>query len=1521
MSLQTFASEFLTFLEKREERLLSWGFYNVRWTPADIEAAFAADAPSDLQNAWQELAAEGRTLRSVIQQMQQRNLLYAVPDTLDSYRTRFAEGVRLLANLRQMFKDSDWATGPRLVSDIKLHLAPRQYPRRDQTAASVWERLRPLCPRSQAALIERCFFALATQGGVPLSFAGFQVRAFEHIISRYASSGLTGSVICAGTGSGKTKAFYIPAFLRIAPELDQPPFTKLIAIYPRNVLLADQLREAIAEAEKLRPVLLESGLRPIRFGALLGYTPYRRWFESAEPKKYHWERRGDAAVIPYLKSPTDGGRSDLLWRDEDRLAGRTCLYRERAAQPDLPADVLALTREELIQRPPDVLFLSLEMLNREMCNPQWQTVFGMRRGPDRSPRLLLLDEVHAHEGLAGAQAAWVLRRWRHWARVSSLHVTGLSATLRDAPQHLATLAGLLPSLVQEFRPRTAPACDSELESEGIEYNLAVKGDPAAGASLLATSIQAGMLLGRLLTPRRLGPSGPGVELRPEEFFRSKVFGFSDNLDSVNRWFSDMSDAENRLRLASLRRQPAPGTQDNIRRRRFQEGQVWELPARLGHDLAQPLTVTRCSSQDPGADPNSDLIIATSSLEVGFDDPEVAIILHHKSPGSMSSFIQRKGRAGRTRRSRPWTTVVLSDYGADRWAFHSAEHLFQPEVDALILPALNPYVLRVQLAHYLIDWIGRRLGGNLSAYRYLAGPDSFPPTPELQTRATQLLRGLLEQGQTWRDFDRDISQFFRYATGLEEDAAREQLNGILWHEPRPLMMEVIPALLRKLEATWRYTYPPPGATVEDAGSNRPLPQFVPKATFAELDLGEAVLELDPYRGRRREPETMPISRLLLEACPGRVSKRFATTPGEPGYWHPHSANLQPGQNLVSVAELFPHHIFLEAVNGVAVLEPHAAAVAHRALQYNDTSNSLWQWQTRALVQGEGEPLPVREDSPWRDVFSSAQAYLHSNAEWVELLRYAEGCRFDIRRNKQSITGTLRLRRDVGGGASEPQAVGFRLCADGIRFVLRPDHLASRPQLSAETLNRFRADYFRYRLATSAELSAAINPFQADWLAETSLAMLTATASAQRGTLAAAQDRLENRRPEAAARVLDVIFQLRGVTAAGDEEHGRLRQTLLDLWGNPAVRGQILALEQVLWAQPDATFAAWVRQRYAATLAQAIRVAMVSMAPQVNEDDLTVDVLLRVDGGYDLIVAEPSPGGLGQIETIVREIQRQPRRFLDGLEFALAYCPRERSAANLLAIAQAASAERRTGGHLSAAFAQARAASGFSDLEAAKDQLQAALLTRGFSAVRSLVVSVATKLLRPASDARSDRLITSLDCAWRRRSHRLNIAVPARTFAYICAHHPRISRVLSAYIESIGGEPPTAPQLFAQIQQLVLETCTDSCPECLNQKGRFYDLGLPSRALTREWLDMEIQTIFLAANPQGWQDDARQILQDHGRVRLSAGPAQSAALAQALPALCVAELNLQALRASVCIGRVEQVADTLSVVLHIPDFVHG
>ena len=201
--------------------------------------------------------------------------------------------------------------------------------------------------------------------------------------------------------------------------------------------------------------------------------------------------------------------------------------------------------------------------------------------------------------------------------------------------------------------------------------------------------------------------------------------------------------------------------------------------------------------------------------------------------------------------------------------------------------------------------------------------------------------------------------------------------------------------------------------------------------------------------------------------------------------------------------------------------------HRPEEVSDTSNAQWMWQTVARVQGEGELLPVRAVAPWSHVFTEACAYLHSSSAWIDLVRYSEESGFEMRRSKQAVSGSLRLQRAGDAGSVERQAVGFRLRADGVRFVLSAEHLNSRPPLAGAVLDRFRADYFKFRVSQSPDLRGLVNSFQAGWLSDMSLAMLAATAMAKKCSLEEAQNHLDGVRSQSAARVLDVIFQMRGV----------------------------------------------------------------------------------------------------------------------------------------------------------------------------------------------------------------------------------------------------------------------------------------------------------------------------------------------------------------------------------------------------------
>ena len=175
------------------------------------------------------------------------------------------------------------------------------------------------------------------------------------------------------------------------------------------------------------------------------------------------------------------------------------------------------------------VFTTTEMLNRCLSDGWSMHVFGVGRNAPRPPSFLLLDEVHTYEGVSGAQAAFLLRRWR---RLVGRAVTwvGLSATLANAPSFFASLCGLTEDAVSYVRPDP-----EQLHEVGREYQVVLRGDPTSQTALLSTSIQALMLLRRILdkTPAEHGAFG------------SRVFAFCDNLDLVNRLYRQLLDAEGR----------------------------------------------------------------------------------------------------------------------------------------------------------------------------------------------------------------------------------------------------------------------------------------------------------------------------------------------------------------------------------------------------------------------------------------------------------------------------------------------------------------------------------------------------------------------------------------------------------------------------------------------------------------------------------------------------------------------------------------------------------------------------------------------------------------------------------------------------------------------------------------------------------------------------------------------------------------------------------------------------------------
>ena len=984
----------LTALERREARLLCWGYVDVGFTDADVER-LAEDYVSQLR--------EHVDAEELVDDLMRRGLLLEVDrDREVVLRTRMAETVRLAARLRQLFSNHAsgpaWQSAATLVSDYRFALRPRLYPRRDLSVAQVIDELRggnvtaELLKGAETLLLGR---------GAGFTLSRFQVDGAAAILEGLRAGQDRGTIVCAGTGSGKTLAFYLPALAHLARH---PPGTRVLAIYPRIELLRDQFAAAYAETE----ALAVQG-RTIRLGALYGSTPY-----TASGAAHIWTRHRskDGLRCPFLPCPNCAG-GDLVWLDSDRTNNREILTCDRCARKT-PEGRVALSRRSLAQRPVDLLFATTEMLNRAMADGAMRPLIGV--GPGAQPiDLLLLDEVHTYEGTAGAHVGLLLRRWRHARRGRPVHFVGLSATLRDAAGFFSDLTGLSDATMTSVQPKP-----EDLVATGQEYLLALRSDPASGAGVLSTSIQTAMLMQRVLDPLGRDISGGA--------FGQRLFAFTDDLEVVNRFYFDLLDAEGLSTYGRPRRPPLASIRmpdDDLAARRA-DGQSWEALRSLGQRLGpgDHLRITRTTSQDGGVDSEATAIVATSSLEVGFDDDRVGAVLQHKAPRSSASFLQRKGRAGRKPGMRPWTVITLSDEGRDRLAYQRYEELFDPELASRTLPVKSPVVVRMQAVYVLTDWLTERLEHPASTWAVLQRP-ARPNDPRAlnghRARVLEFLRRILISKASQDELR------LRLLRVLDLDVSTAE--SVLWDAPRPLLTSVIPTAIRRLESDWT-TLDAPG--FEQPGSG-PLPEFVVSRLFGDLHLPEiAITSPPPNPGRDEERTEMGLVLALSSYAPGRVSYRLTVGNRFARHWVAVPSDLvHGGQANLAIETFCDGHDELEPVistdGRLRVIRPTSMRLTQPPEAIKNSSHGRWRWEHTIEPTLPGTPVEGISGGPLDDLVQEASWHLHAGRREIQTRRWAHAVDVDLKGEGGDIRGRVNLVDATGA----PTAIGFDATVDGLQ----------------------------------------------------------------------------------------------------------------------------------------------------------------------------------------------------------------------------------------------------------------------------------------------------------------------------------------------------------------------------------------------------------------------------------------------------------------------------------------------------------
>lgn len=1434
--LDMLSDEVLSQLEFSEAGLLTWGFIGGTFIAEEEIKKILQTLPTPrMKELWEEALNEGTSINDIERNLIERKLIF---NSKGNSRTRFAETIRLLYLLKQRFNFDDWQSASNLISNIKLLLKYRSYPKRDRDFTFLISKLKS--KNIDEEFMIKIFSLLLDKGKMLLS--KFQVDSTVSLISNIKSSNDTAVIIGAGTGSGKTKAFYIPALAYISKsiETDKSNWTRTLALYPRTELLKDQFKESIIEVQKLNIFMKNNNLRTISVGAYYGDTPQKA--EDVEKSKYYkWEEKGSGYVCPFLTCPDCGGA--LIWLRQDQTKevqnNKNEIYGEyevlhcEDCSHIISSENIMLTRNRMSETPPDILFTTTEMLNRKLFSSKDRHVFGVNT--TKPPKFVLLDEVHIYEGVTGAQVAYLLRRWRNlinlYNKWNNVQFVGLSATLTDPVSFFSTLVGISERNIEYITPE-----EEDLTDESMEYNMVLRGDPMSETSLLSTTVQTTMLLGRMLDP-----------LTDEEFegtFGPKIFGFTDKLDVINRWYHIEVDAEKNKTLSQYRdsnliKKFKLNLVETFKQQQAM-GQIWRVAQAIDPEcLIKPLKVGITSSQTKGVDPKAKLVIATSTLEVGYNDPKVGAVIQHKAPRSVASFLQRKGRAGRTRGMRPWTIIVTSAYGRDRWIYENPQMVFDAVVPKLNLPIRNTYVEHIQAAFALMDWITHSLSTkgfkDINVWKLLT-PKHRGYYKKAKETVVELLSNVISGDYL------NMEKFIGDALILNETALRR----VLWSPPRSIMFNLIPSLIAELKSDWNRTIEngnvicPEKSFLEDA----PLTGFVPRSLFSSLEESDLMLMIPG----KDELENLGLRQGMVEFAPGNVSKRYSNLRRlGSAQWIPITKEIKD-IDVINFDNMRTEYVDTVAnENGeVLVYRIKLLELEDIPKEISDRSVSYLKWNVNMKPNGDdyseenkGKAIKFIDGSALKDVIENIEVFSSDSNQYVLCTRYARNLD-SVLKYKPHYGSPEKIKIDFKAGKNNA-ALGFQGYVDGVS--VRYKHSNMKDLMEKEhwnnILRELRPEYYLYLLKQDEYLSDLLSVFELEWLWQICISSVIAISISLGIDLESGIASYKNNLIPISERTLQAIFQTINVPEyeIGENEEGKLYKRLLGYLNDKVIAEILLTKIQSLYTEItiEKDFWDWVNQRYVSTLAATIKIAIDNISPDINTEDLLVDICDDV-----IWITEPDSGGMGIINSIAQCINSYPRRFEEVFMNSISYCSRHEISKDLDAVTFKIDDDI-----IRSDFYKVRTSSTLNEQKETLLSLQKHLFSMGITPRRELIVSMITKMLNANSSVETDNLIKKINSKWKEEQERLGCNFDLRIFSVACIKIENIKDEIDSILNKIDPSARTIEigekQRFSLVESMMWSDCLDSCPDCVQIYSPYSSFIKPSRSILAALLKRDYEDI--------------------------------------------------------------------------------
>lgn len=635
-------------------------------------------------------------------------------------RSRMAEMAREVRLVKQRFRYNDADRRPYLVRNIKVELSDRNKPRRDQPMKQAVDELGREVPADYARALNDVAAAFRDLWNeADPSLAAFQVRSLRAGLKAWVGQGPDTLAIAANTGSGKTEAALLPLIVGALTDVRQGKMgVKAVLAYPRVRLASNQAQRLV---HYLAACGRATGSPALTAGLQTAQVPTTLASKSAAEENESWIPQSPGVFsFPFFDCPQRNCGKPLVMTlgggdaGADRLDCSACKWTYGG---------WIGTKSRLAASPPDFFLPTSDSLHQWQHNPAYGALWG-DDGVFVPPRALVADEIHLYTHIHGAQVGMAFQRLLGRCAANEANgrrpvAIGMSATISEPARTWEKLVGRTDAqLIQ------STSDEVDRNPRGREYFYFVQPEiesrnrDIAGAS---TTIQSLMCLSH------------GMRRRTDQDGGYRTLAFFDSIDKMRRLHSAFQDAERNQKLARYRITVFDDDPDGTPRPeccrnptgcdRFDDGECWWFAA---NDKRQ---WSAAGNRDPGeslavADrpvfsgttgkaedliKRSDIIFTTSSLEVGYDDPDITLVYQHYSPMNLASFVQRKGRGGRGSDDRPITAVTLSMYSPrDRWWFRNPRRMIAPSGFETPLNLDNFFVLRGQALTALLDGLARHV---------------------------------------------------------------------------------------------------------------------------------------------------------------------------------------------------------------------------------------------------------------------------------------------------------------------------------------------------------------------------------------------------------------------------------------------------------------------------------------------------------------------------------------------------------------------------------------------------------------------------------------------------------------------------------------------------------------------------------------------------------------------------------------------------------------------------------------------